>query len=188
MGQQSAADLWHTTLPLWGDVTRPRDIHAGFLWTRPVILRIYIPVHLHLRFIAKKNLSNTVMLSRDGCRSHLQNLIHFGQSAGLTSCNTLTRYGYSFNSRVAQCVDLMLVPIRLAALRIEECGVSEKAAPISSTFSGVNTVCVWFFDAFITLPISRNFFTSWEIDDLFRICVFILGSKRGDRVSIWFRC
>ncbi len=101
-----------------------------------------------------------VMLSHNRCRSHLQNSIHFGQSGGLTSCNTLTQYGHSFNSRVAQFVDLMLVPIRLAILRIEECGVSEKAAPISSTFSGVNTVGVRFFGAFITLPVSQNFFTS----------------------------
>ncbi len=70
------------------------------------------------------------MLSRDKCRSHLQNSIRFGQSAGLTSFNTLTRYRYSFSSRVARCVDLMLVPVCLATLQIEECGVSEKAAPI----------------------------------------------------------
>ncbi len=31
--QQSAANLWHTTLSLWGDVTQPRGIHAHFLWT-----------------------------------------------------------------------------------------------------------------------------------------------------------
>ncbi len=60
-----------------------------------------------------------------------------------------------------------MVFVRLTTLQIEECGVSEKVAPISSTFSGVNTARVRFFGAFITLPVSQNFFTSQEIDDLF---------------------
>ncbi len=85
-----------------------------------------------------------------------------------------------FSSALARCVDLMLVPVRLATLRID------KSAGCRRKRHQFPPLClVWFFCAFITLPVSQNFFTSREIDDLFGTCASSYSAVNTGIVSVY---
>ncbi len=64
----------------------------------------------------------------------------------------------------------MLVPVRLVTLQIKECGVSEKAAPISSTFSGGQHSARSILRCIPHTPRLTKFFHKQGDDDLFGTC------------------